>query len=117
MKFGTIHRCKPFVREILGTFGDGVLEAFQGFSDGVGHRYVDVVFWVVPIDGQYAVLAARWVDGDGVMILECIYEVSVVVGGEEIYSKVVYSKSEGGGKGRMCPKARIISHRGVSMGF
>ena len=53
----------------LGAFGDGVLEALQGFADGVGHGDVDVVLWVVPIDGQYVVLAARWVNGDGVMLL------------------------------------------------
>ena len=97
MDFGTIRRCEPFVGRILGAFGGGLLEAFQGFSDGVGHGDVDVVFWVVPIDGQSLVLAARPVDGDGVMILECIDEVGDVVGGKEFYAEVVYSKSEGGG--------------------
>ena len=82
LDFGTINWCEPFVGIILGAFGGGVLEEFQGFSDGVGHGDVDVVFWVVPIDGQSLVLAARPVDGDGVMILECIDEVGDVVGGK-----------------------------------
>ena len=30
---------------ILGVFGDGVLEALQGFVDGVGHGDVDLVFF------------------------------------------------------------------------
>ena len=53
---------------ILGEFGDRMLEALQGFGDGVGHGDVDVVFWVVTINGQSAVLASIWVDGDGVML-------------------------------------------------
>ena len=81
-EFGTIRRYEPFVGRILGGGGDGVLEAFQGFADGVGHGDVNVVFWVVPIDGQSAVLAARWVDGDGVMLSECIDEVGGIFGGE-----------------------------------
>ena len=44
--------------------------SFQGFSDRVRHGDVDVVFQVVPIDGKSAVLASRWVDGDGVIITE-----------------------------------------------
>ena len=59
-----------------------MLEAFQSFADVVGHGYVNVLFWVVPIDGQYKVIADRWVDGDRVMLLECIDEVSGVVGGK-----------------------------------
>ena len=67
---------------ILGAFGDGVLEVFQGFADGVGHGDVDIVFWVVPIDVESTVLAARWVNGDIVMLLECIDEVGGVVCGK-----------------------------------
>ena len=76
---------------------------FQGFSDRVGHGYVDIVFWVVPIDGQSVVLAARFFDGDGVILSECINEVGGVVGSKEFDSKVVYIKGEGGGEGRMGP--------------
>ena len=72
LDFGTIHRCKPFVGRMLWEFGEGALEAFQGFAGGVRHGDVDVVFWVVPIDGQSALLAAIWVDGDGVIISERI---------------------------------------------
>ena len=64
MDFGTIRRCDPFVGIILGAFGDGVLEALQGFDDGVSHGDVEVVFWVVTINVQSAVLASRWFDGD-----------------------------------------------------
>ena len=80
--------------EFWGAFGGGLLEAFQGFSDGVGHGDVDVVFWVVPIDGQSTVLASRWVDGDGVMFSERIEEVGGIVGGKKFDTKVVYSKGE-----------------------
>ena len=82
LDFGTILRCDPFLGRTLGVFGDTMLEALQRFADVVGNGDVNVVFWVVSIDGQSAVLAARWVDGDGVMILECIDDVGGVVGGE-----------------------------------
>ena len=98
-------------------FGDGVLEALQGFDDGVGHRDVDLFFWVVPIDGQSTVLSGRWFDGDQVMLAEHIEEVGGVVGGKKLDAKVVYSKGAGGGKGIMGPKARGIFHRGISMGL
>ena len=76
--------------------GYGVLEALKAFSNGVGHGYVDLVFWIVPIDVKSAVLAARWVDGDGVILPECIEEVGGVVGGEQFDSKVIYSEGEDG---------------------
>ena len=117
MDFGTIRRCKPFVRIMLGGFGGGVLELLQVFSDVVGHGDVDVVFWVFPIDGHSAVIAARWVDGDGLMLSDRIKDVGGIVGGEELDTKVFYSEGEGGGKGRMVPKSRSIFHRGVPMGL
>ena len=46
-------------------------------------------FWVVPINGQYAVLASRWVNDDGVMLSECIYEVGGVIVGQEFDARVV----------------------------
>ena len=82
MDFGTIRRCEPFAGRILRSFGGGLLKVFRGFSDGVGHGDVNVVFWIVPIDIRSIVFAARRVDGDGVMLLECIDEVGGVVGGE-----------------------------------
>ena len=67
------------------------MEAFQVFADGVGHGYFDIVFRLFPIDGNSVVLAARWVNGDVVILLECIEEVGGVIGGEEFDSKVIYS--------------------------
>ena len=98
-------------------FGDGVLEALQGFFDRVGHGYVGVFFWVVPIYEQSVVLSAIWVDGDVVLLLEHIDEVGGIGVGEELDAKVVYSEGEGGGKGRMGPKAGGIFHRYVPMGL
>ena len=63
-------------------FGGGMLEAFQGFADGVRHEDVDEVFCVVSINGQSALLAARWVDCGGVMLSECINEVGGVGSGK-----------------------------------
>ena len=82
LHFVTIRRCKPFVGRVLMARGYGVLEALHGFSEGVGHRDVNVLLRVVPTNGKSAVLAARWVDGDGVIIPECIEEVGGVVGGK-----------------------------------
>ena len=67
---------------VLGARGHRALEALQGFSDGVGHEDVDVIARVVPFDGKPAVLAARWVDSDGVMPPEPVEEVSIVDGGK-----------------------------------
>ena len=77
-----IRRSKTFVGRSFRARGYGVVEALQGFSDGVGHGDVDVVFWVVPINGESVVLAARPVDGDGVILMECIDQVGGVVGGK-----------------------------------
>ena len=49
---------------VLGARGRGVLEVFHGFVDRFGHGDVDVISGVIPLDGQAAVLAARWVDSD-----------------------------------------------------
>ena len=51
LHFGPIRRCEPFWDRVLRARGYGVLEALQGFSDGVGNGDVDVVLRVVPIDG------------------------------------------------------------------
>ena len=96
LHLGTIRRCEPFVGRVLRARGCGLLEALQGFADGVGHGDVDVVFWVVPIDSKSAVLASIWVNSDGVILLECIEGVGGVVGGEEFDSKFIYSEDEGG---------------------
>ena len=117
LDFDTIPRCKPFVGRMLGVFGDGVLEALQGFFDGVGHGDVKVFFWIVPINGQSTVLSARAVNCDGVIISERIEEVGGVVGGRKLDAKVVYSEGEGGGKDRMGPKAGGIFHGGILMGL
>ena len=85
-----IRRCEPFVGIVLRARGYGVLESIQGFADGVVHGDVDVVFQVVPIEGKYAVLAASWVDGDGVILTECIEEVGGVVGSEYFDSNFIY---------------------------
>ena len=114
---GAIRRCDPFVGIMLGAFGGGVLEALQGFSSGVGNGNFNIVLWLVPINGQSAVLTARWVNGDEVMLSERIEEVGGGVGGKERDARVVYNKGEGGGKVRMVPKARGIFHRVLSMGL
>ena len=112
-----IRRRDPFVGRVLGACGHGVLEALQGFADGVGHGYVDVIARVVPFDGKATVLAARWVDGDGVIILERVEELSGVVGGEELDSEVIYSEGEGGRHGYVGPKTRGVGHRSVVVGL
>ena len=82
MHLGPIRRCKKFLGRVLGARGWGVLGTLQGFADRVGHGDFDVFVRVVPIDGKSTVLAAGWVNGDGVIIPECIEEVGGVVGGK-----------------------------------
>ena len=96
LQLGPIRRCKTFVRRVLRTCGYGVLEALQGFAGGVGHGDVDVVFWVVTINGKFKVLSARWVNNDGLILLECIEAVGGVGGGKEFDPKFIYSEGEGG---------------------
>ena len=74
LHLGPIRRCEPFVGRVLRARGYGVLESLQGFVDRVGHGDVDVVFRVVPIDSKSAVLSTRCVDGDGLILPECIEE-------------------------------------------
>ena len=97
LHLGPVRWHEPFVGRVLGAWGHGVLEAIQGFADRVGHGDVDVISGVVPFDGQATVLAARWVDGDGVIILERVDELGGVVCGKELDTKVVYIKGGGGG--------------------
>ena len=64
MYLGPVRWREPLVGRVLGERGYGVLEALQGFVGRVGHGDVDVISGVILFDGQAAVLAARWVDGD-----------------------------------------------------
>ena len=56
---GPIRRRDPLVGRVLRARGYEVLEALQGFADGVGHGDVNVISRVVPFNGKPAVLAAR----------------------------------------------------------
>ena len=114
---GPIRRREPFVGRVLGARGNGMLEALQGFMDRVGHGYVDVIARVVPFDGKPAVLAARWVDGDGLILLERIEEVGGVVGGEELDTEVIYIEGEGGGQVCVGPKTWGVRYRSAALGL
>ena len=57
LHLGPICRREPFVGRVLGARGHGVLEAIQGFADGVGHGDVNVIARVIPFDVKPAVLA------------------------------------------------------------
>ena len=112
-----IRRRKPFVGRVLVAHGHGVLEALQGFADGVGHGDVNVISKLVPFDGTPALLADRWVNGDGVILPERVEEVGGVVSGKELDSEVIYSEGEGGRQGCVGPKTRGVRHRSVSVGL
>ena len=77
-----IRRREAFVERVLRARGYGVLEALQGFADAVGNGDVNIIVRVFPINGKSAVLSARRVDSDGVILLDCIEEMGGVVGGE-----------------------------------
>ena len=117
LHLGLIRRRESFVGRVLGERGHGVLEAIQGFADEVGHGYVDVITRVVPFDDKPTVLAARGVDGDGVIPPERVEEVGGVVGGKELDSEVIYSEGEGGRHGYVGPKTRGVGHRSVVVGL
>ena len=59
LHLGPIRRRNPFVGRVLRARGYRVLEALQGFADGVGHGDVNVIYRVITFDGKPAVLAAR----------------------------------------------------------
>ena len=115
MDVGTIRWCKQFVGRILGEFGDGVLEGIQGFADRVGIGDVDVIAKVVPFYDKPALRAVRWVDNDGVIILERVEEVSGFVGGKEIDTKVIYNEGESGRQGCVGPKTGCVRQKSVAM--
>ena len=102
---------------MLGARGRGVLEFLQGFADSVGHGNVEVIAGVIPVDCQAAVLAARWVDSDRIIVLERVEEVGGVVYGKELDIKVVYSEGECSGQGCVCPKDGGMLHGGVAVGL
>ena len=79
---GPIRMREPFVGRVLRVRGYGVLEALHGFADGVGHGDVDLISRVISFDGKPAVLDVRWVDSDGLILLEGVEEVGGVVGGK-----------------------------------
>ena len=72
---------------------------------------------VVPFDGKIAVLSARWVDGDGLILPERVEEVGGVVGGKELDTKVVYSEGECGRQGCVIPKNGGLRHKIVAVGL
>ena len=59
LHFGPIRRCEPFLGRVLRARGYGVLEALEGFVDGVGNGDVDVIARVIPFYGKPSVLSAR----------------------------------------------------------
>ena len=52
LHLGPIRRRETFVGRVLRARGYGVLEALQGFADGVGHGDVDVIYQLIPFDGN-----------------------------------------------------------------
>ena len=80
LHLGPIPRCKPFVGKVLRARGYRLLEVLQGFADGAGNGYVDVIARVIIFDGKTAVPAARWVHSDGVILPEGVEEVGGVFG-------------------------------------
>ena len=117
LHLGPIRRREPFVGRVLGVCGHGALEALQGFADRVGHGYVDLIARVVPFDDNPAVLGARGVDGDGVILPDCVEEVGCVGGGKQLDSKVIYREGEGGRQGCVGTKTRGMGHRSVAVVF
>ena len=82
LHLGPIRRRKPFVGRVLRARGYRVLEALQGFVDGVGHEDVNIIARVISFYVKPAVLSDRWVDSDGVILSEGVEEVGGVVGGK-----------------------------------
>ena len=50
---------------ILGEFGDGVLEALQGFAEGVGHGYVNIFFRYFQ-----SIVSPQYLLTDGLIVME-----------------------------------------------
>ena len=59
LNLGPIRRRELFVGRVLRVCVYGMLEALQGFADGVGHGDVNIIIWLVLIDGKSTVIAAR----------------------------------------------------------
>ena len=72
---------------------------------------------MVPFDGKPAVLAARWVDSDVLILPEHIEEVGGVVGGKELDTEVIYIEGEVCGQGCMVPNTGGVRHRSVAVGL
>ena len=85
-----------------------MLEALQGFADGVGHGDVNVIARVNPFDGETAVIDARWVNSDVVIISEGFEEVGGVVGIKLFDYEGINSEGEDGRQGGVFPNNRGV---------
>ena len=115
LHLGPIRRRKPFVGRVMGACRHRVLEALQGFLERVGHGDVNSISRVVPFDGKPAVLPDRWVDGDGLILLERVKEVGGVVCSEELHTEVIYSEGEGVRQGCVGPNSGGVRHRSLAV--
>ena len=115
LHLGPIRGHEPFLGRVLGARGHGVLELLYGFADRVGIGDVDVIAKVVPFYDKPALRAVRWVDNDGVIILERVEDVGGFVGGKEIDTKVIYNEGESGRQGCVGPKTGCVRQKSVAM--
>ena len=67
-----------------------MLELVEGFLNVCGHGYVTSPFVVVPIKGDITIEGASPVDGDGIQLLESLYEMVSSLFSSLFDTKVVY---------------------------
>ena len=110
----TIDRLVPGTRGVLGSRGRWVMKLVEGFLDVCGHGDVTNALVVVPVNGDTAIEGYSPVYGDGIELLERLYEIVRCVFANLLETEIVDHKGEADVFGGNLPKGRGPSDRGVS---
>ena len=90
-------------RAVYRAFGLRVVQGFKSFLNILGHGDVNISVWVVPFEGKATIEGTGPVNGDGVVLLECIDEV-LGIGFVDVFdAKVIDTETEPDGLGIMFP--------------
>jgi hypothetical protein len=108
LHFGAVRRRGPWVGRVLWAGWWLVLESVKCFGDISGHRYVNIVVGVIPVDCQATILAAGPIDGDCVVCLKCSNQVECIIVVEVFYSEIIDSECERGREGDVVPEAGCV---------
>ena len=84
------------MRSMLGAGRWCVLKSMEGFGDVAWHGDVDVLFGIVPIDGQTTIFTSCPLDGDMVGLLKGLDEMQGIIVAKVLDAEIIDCKGERG---------------------